>query len=87
MLSLGILILPAYSWAVLHFGEMSPLEQAFHLWGIGSLRSTWAVYCSHAISHGRWSSLVGGYGSDRFNAALALCNVGTLFGVYPNYWL
>ena len=87
VLSLGLLILPAFAWVVWHSPEMSPAERIFHLWGVGSLRSTWAVYCSHAISHGRWSSLVKSYGSNTFNAALVLANIGTLFGVYPNYWL
>ena len=85
--SLGLIIYPIYGWVLVHFGQMSIPEQFFHLYLIGSLRSTWAVYCSHAISHGRWSNFVGGYGSTGYNAALALVNFGTLFGVYPNYWL
>ena len=68
------------AWALLPFGEMNPLEQAFQLWGIGSVRSTWAVYCSHAISHGRWSSLVGGYGSTASTRRLH-CATSARFGV------
>jgi fatty acid desaturase len=85
--SLGAVVLPLYVWVLASSPDMLPLERAFHLWGIGSLRASWAVYCSHAISHGRWPGLAGAYGSPKFNAALAFANVGTLFGVYPSYWL
>ena len=83
MLSLSLsLWLWLWLWLWLFACSHSPTRRSIPIWS-----STWAVYCSHAISHGRWSALVGGYGSDRFNAALALCNAFTLFGVYPNYWL
>lgn len=84
---LGLVLLPWFGWVLWHSADMSALERGLHLYGIGSLRSSWAVYCSHALSHGRWRKWVGANGSARFNVALAAVNFGTLFGVYPNYWL
>lgn len=74
-------------WALWHAPSMTPSEFAFHCWGIGSLRSSWAVYCSHAIAHGRWRHEIGAFGTPSFNAALAVANLGTIFGVLPSYWL
>jgi hypothetical protein len=85
--SLGLVVLPAYGWSLYTAPSMSWADAAVQVWTIGSLRSTWAVACSHAISHGRWRELVGPFGSARYNAALAVVNVGTVFGVLPSYWL
>ena len=46
--ALGLAILPAYGATVWNAPQFLP---EYRLWGIGSLRSSWAVYCSHAISH------------------------------------
>ena len=85
--ALGLAILPAYGATVWNAPTFSAPEWAAALWGIGSLRSSWAVYCSHAISHGRWRDLVGQYGSNQWNAVLATANIGTLFGILPGYWI
>ena len=85
--SLGAVLLPSFGWALWHAPEFSPAELVLHTWGIGSLRATWAVYCGHALSHGRWAQQVGRTGSAKFNAALALANVGHLFQVIPSYWV
>ena len=85
--SLGALLLPCYAWVLGHASEMSPAELCLHAFGIGSLRATWAIYCGHAISHGRWRSLAGQFGSARFNGLLAACNLGHAFQVVPSYWL
>ncbi len=85
--SLGLAILPLFGY-VLWRSPSTPLPLlAAHMWGIGSVRSSWAVYCSHAISHGRWRHRVGAFGSARFNAALGVANIGTCFGILPSYWL
>jgi hypothetical protein len=84
--TLGLVILPLYAWVLWHSPEMSWEELAFHVWTTCSLRASWAVYCSHAISHGRWRG-VGPLGSARFNLALATCNIGTVMGILPSYWL
>ena len=85
--ALGLAILPAYGATVWNAPTFSAPEWIAALWGIGSLRSSWAVYCSHAISHGRWRDLVGQYGSNQWNAVLATANIGTLFGILPGYWI
>ena len=85
--SLGVVILPCFAWVVDHAPEMSPAEWLLHLFGIGSLRANWAVYCGHAISHGRWREQVGAFGSARYNLALAAANIGHCFQVLPSYWL
>ena len=87
VLSLSLLLLPLFGWAVWYAPDFSPAEEAFHIWGIGSLRATWAVYCGHALSHGRWARQVGRIGSAKFNAALAIANAGHLFQVIPSYWI
>ena len=84
--ALGLVLLPLYGWVLWHSPEMSWGERAFHVWTTCSLRASWAVYCSHAISHGRWRA-VGPLGSARFNLALAVCNIGTVMGILPSYWL
>ena len=84
--ALGLVILPLYCWVLWHSPEMSWGERALHVWTTCSLRASWAVYCSHAISHGRWRA-VGPLGSARFNLALAVCNIGTVMGILPSYWL
>ena len=84
--TLGLVILPLYAWVLWHSPEMSWEERGFHVWTTCSLRASWAVYCSHAISHGRWRG-VGPLGSARFNLALATANIGTVMGILPSYWL
>ena len=84
--ALGLAVLPLYGWVLWHSPEMSWGERALHVWTSCSLRASWAVYCSHAISHGRWRA-VGPLGSARFNLALAVCNIGTVMGILPSYWL
>ena len=84
--ALGLVVLPLYGWVLWHSPEMSWGERALHVWTTCSLRASWAVYCSHAISHGRWRA-VGPLGSARFNLALAVCNIGTVMGILPSYWL
>ena len=84
--TLGLVILPLYAWVLWHSPDMSWEERAFHVWTTCSLRASWAVYCSHAISHGRWRG-VGPLGSARFNLALATANIGTVMGILPSYWL
>ena len=84
--TLGLVILPLYAWVLWHSPAMTWEERAFHVWTTCSMRASWAVYCSHAISHGRWRS-VGSLGSVRFNLALATCNFGTVMGILPSYWL
>ena len=85
--SFGAVLLPSFGWALWHAPDFSPAEWVLNTWGVGSLRATWAVYCGHALSHGRWSRQVGRTGSAKFNAALALTNVGHLFQVIPSYWV
>ena len=41
--SFGLLLLPAFGWMLVHSPDMTAIERLGHLWGIGSLRSTWAV--------------------------------------------
>ena len=82
--ALGLVVLPLYGWVLWHSPEMSWGERALHVWTTCSLRASWAVYCSHAISHGRWRA-VGSLGSA--NLALAVCNIGTVAGIPPSYWL
>ena len=86
-LSLGGALLPLFGLALLHAPDASAAELLFNAWGIGSLRANWAIYCSHALSHGRWAKQVGRTGTARFNAALAFVNVGTCFQILPGYWL
>lgn len=85
--SLGLVILPLYGSVLWHSPEMSLPELCFHVWTTCSLRATWAVYCSHALSHGRWRGVVGRQGSGRFNVALATANLGTVMGILPSYWI
>lgn len=87
VLSLGLVILPLFGLALWHAPDASAAELALNAWGIGSLRANWAIYCSHALSHGRWTSLVGRSGSRKFQAALAVANAGTVFQIIPGYWL
>lgn len=84
--ALGLVILPLYAWVLWHSPAMSWEERTFHVWTTCSLRASWAVYCSHAISHGRWRG-VGPPGSVRYNLALATANIGTVMGILPSYWL
>ncbi len=80
-------IVPLFYYIVWHAPHIAPLHLALHAWGIGSVRASWAVYCSHALSHGRWRRQVGPFGGGRFNGVLAAVNLGTLFGILPSYWL
>ena len=84
---LGLLVLPCYGFVLSHAAQLSMPELCLHVCGIGSLRANWAIYCSHALSHGRWSALVGPSGSARFNIALAAANIGHAFQVIPSYWV
>ena len=84
---LGVVLLPCFALALFRAPDASPAELALDVAGVGSLRATWAVYCGHAISHGRWRKLAGSFGSWRFNALLAAVNAGHLFQVVPAYWL
>jgi len=85
--ALGLLLLPWYGSVLLHSPDMPPLELCLNAFGVGSLRANWAIYCGHAISHGRWRRLAGPFGTARFNALLAGVNVGHVFQVVPSYWL
>ena len=55
---LGLAIVPLFGLAVWHAPAASPIELVIEAYTIGSLRANWAVYCSHALSHGRWRALV-----------------------------
>ena len=85
--AMGALILPSFAWAVCHSPDMSGPEWCVSIATIGSMRANWAIYCGHAISHGRWRGLVGAFGTARYNAILASVNLGHLFQVVPSYWL
>lgn len=84
---LGAVVLPAFGWMLWHAPDMTWPEAILGIMVIGSLRANWAIYCGHAISHGRWTDIVGQYGSLRFNCAIAATHLGHLFQVSPNYWL
>jgi len=85
--SLGVLIIPCFVAVLAHTPEMSIPELCFHVVGIGSLRANWAVYCGHAISHGRWRAVAGSFGTVRFNSILAAVNVFHAFQILPSYWV
>lgn len=85
--SLGLVLVPLYGYALVQSPDASLLTNAFVITGLGSLRANWAIYCGHAISHGRWRRQLGRFGSARFNAALAMAHVGHVFQVLPSYWL
>lgn len=86
VLLLGLGILPVYAAALWHSPSATWGELAADVWGIGSIRASWAVYCSHAISHGRWRH-IGPHGGIVFNFVLAVVNLGTVFGILPSYWI
>lgn len=84
---LGLPILSLFYGAIAYAPEMPWPMLLLSAYSVGSLRASWSIYCSHAISHGRWRNVTGPVGSGRFNMVLAMVNTGHMYQVLPSYWL